>query len=66
MIATLDDAAANPWQIIADLQRKLDARTAELSEAQERETATADVLQVINNSAGDLGPVFDAMLDPAV
>ena len=36
MTATLDAAAADPQQIIADLQRKLDARTAELQEKNER------------------------------
>jgi hypothetical protein len=30
MTTMLDAAAADPWQIIADLQQKLDARTAEL------------------------------------
>ena len=36
MTAMLDQAAADPQQIIADLQRKLDARTAELQEKNER------------------------------
>ena len=36
MTATLDDKAADPWQIIADLRRELDARTAELQEKNER------------------------------
>ena len=65
MTAILDAAAADPWQIIADLQSKLDKRTAERDEALAQQTATAEVLQVINSSPGDLAPVFDAILEKA-
>src|SRR5215467_10563569 len=59
MSAMREDAAADPWSIVAELRRERD-------EALAREAALAEVLQVINSSPGDLTPVIDAVVEKAM
>ena len=79
MSAMPDNTLADPEQFIAYLQRQLAECRAERDKAQgdlnetkterdealAQETALAEVLDAINNSPGDVTPVFDAMLEKA-
>ncbi|WP_245471790.1 GAF domain-containing protein [Bradyrhizobium nanningense] len=53
--------AALPQDVVADLQQENARLLAELRAAQDRESATADILKIIASSPSEVKPVFDAI-----
>jgi signal transduction histidine kinase len=60
-----NDMGARLQESYADLENKVEQRTAELSETLQHQTATSEVLQVISRSPGELDPVFQTILASA-
>ena len=59
------DRVAELERNVAELERRLEAKSAEREEALERQTATAEILKVIASSPSDVQPVFQAIADNA-
>jgi two-component system, NtrC family, sensor kinase len=65
MTETPHDAAADPQQVIAELQRNLNERTAERDESLTYQTAISNVLNVISRSPSDIQPVLNTIAETA-
>src|SRR6266478_731662 len=65
MTALPQDVVADLRRRVAELEQRLESALAERDEAIAQQAATAEVLQVINASPGDLAPVFDAIVERA-
>ncbi len=64
LLKTFADQAVIAIQNVR-LFNEVQARTQDLTESLQQQTATSEVLQIISSSPGDLAPVFEKMLENA-
>jgi signal transduction histidine kinase len=56
-----NDMSAKLTESYGSLERKVEARTGELTESLERQTTISEILRVISNSPTDVQPILDAV-----
>src|SRR5712671_395753 len=64
-MSLLQPTEAGVGRTVAELEQRLQAAVAERDELLQQQAASAEILKVINGSPGNLGPVFDIILEKA-
>jgi two-component system, NtrC family, sensor kinase len=65
LASQFNDMGARLQESYSGLEQKVEARTQELSESLEQQTAISDILRVISSSPGEVKPVFASVAEHA-